>query len=298
SKLPEKSGHQKPRVSDSLNKCQSYPHSSLLSAPVELQNSKLSATSATHYYINLRTPEAEYAYRAQCNKKSTEQDGIYTCEDHGRQDPLTYRYNFKAKVTDGSAIAKFTFFTKAAEKIDGRPCSKLAEKYRGTNQQRLPSEIVCINGKKQIFQVQYTPSTRKGAGEFTVVDILDIQPAIETQHIGAVLATSTSTATEASTSKDKGIPETPPQDIIEQTTDTIISTISFQKSKRESARKGSGSIETATEIEPAIKDNPTMVVTTSSITFHPQEKPEDVPKETEHQVCRSQNTTENKHPKK
>ncbi|GKB50779.1 DNA helicase [Tanacetum coccineum] len=67
SKLPEKSGHRKPRVSDSLNKCQSYPQSSIVSALFKLQNLKLSATSATHYYINLRTPEAEYAYRAYPN---------------------------------------------------------------------------------------------------------------------------------------------------------------------------------------------------------------------------------------
>ncbi|GJW42998.1 nucleic acid-binding, OB-fold protein [Tanacetum coccineum] len=162
---------------------------------------QLSATSATHYYINPQTPEAEYAFRvfkqkyasnpplqrirfmcesiiasveenrgwhyascSQCNKKSTEQDGVYTCEDHGLQDPLTYRYNFRAKVTDATTTAQFTFFTKAGEKIDGRPCSELAEKYRGANPQRFPSEIVGI--------------------------------------IGAVLVTSTTMAMEASTSKE------------------------------------------------------------------------------------------------
>ncbi|GJZ95871.1 DNA helicase [Tanacetum coccineum] len=41
-----------------------HPHSSLLSAPTELQNTKLAATPATYYYINPRTPEAEYTHTA------------------------------------------------------------------------------------------------------------------------------------------------------------------------------------------------------------------------------------------
>ncbi|GJY04881.1 DNA helicase [Tanacetum coccineum] len=123
-------------------------------------NVQLSATSASHYYINPRTPEAEYAYTvfkekynlnpplqgilftceamitavaenrdgnysscSQCNKKMTKQNDTYTCEDHGIQDPPTYRYNFKATVTDGSVTAQFTFFTNAGEKITGHPCS-------------------------------------------------------------------------------------------------------------------------------------------------------------------------------
>ncbi|GKC90004.1 hypothetical protein Tco_1150653 [Tanacetum coccineum] len=33
----------------------------------------------------------------------THQNGTCICEDHGRQDPVTYRYKFKAAVTDGTA---------------------------------------------------------------------------------------------------------------------------------------------------------------------------------------------------
>ncbi|GKF18381.1 hypothetical protein Tco_0063299 [Tanacetum coccineum] len=74
--------------------------------------------------------------------------------------------------------------------------------------------------------------------------------------------------------------ETPPHDIIEQTANTIVSTISVQKSERESTTKGNESTETAAEIEPVVKDNSTMAVTTSNTTFLPQEKPQDVPKDT------------------
>ncbi|GJU62464.1 ribonuclease H-like domain-containing protein [Tanacetum coccineum] len=99
-----------------------------------------------------------YSSCSQCNKKSTKTNGSYTYEDHGIQDPLTYRYNFKAMVNDATATAYFTFFTKA--------------------------------------------------GQFTVVDILDIHPVIETKNTGTTLDTSTSETTEESTSKGKNIAST------------------------------------------------------------------------------------------
>ncbi|GJZ91681.1 DNA helicase [Tanacetum coccineum] len=37
-----------------------------------------------------------YSSCSQCSKKSTGQNDNYTCKDHGKQDPPTYRYNFKA----------------------------------------------------------------------------------------------------------------------------------------------------------------------------------------------------------
>ncbi|GJW01098.1 nucleic acid-binding, OB-fold protein [Tanacetum coccineum] len=158
---------------------------------------QLTATPATYYYINPRTPEAEYAYTAfkekysftpplqtskyryedpeqekmrnrqtletllqqnptsykgirftceamitsvqenrdwkyascsECNKGSTQVNGIYTCADHGKQDPVTYRYNFKGTTTDATTIAQFTFFTNVGEKITGHSCSQLAQR--------------------------------------------------------------------------------------------------------------------------------------------------------------------------
>ncbi|GKD07816.1 nucleic acid-binding, OB-fold protein [Tanacetum coccineum] len=56
----------------------------------------------------------KYPSCSECSKSSTQQNGKYVCEDHGKQDPVTYRYKFKAAVTDGTTTAQFTFFTKAA----------------------------------------------------------------------------------------------------------------------------------------------------------------------------------------
>ncbi|GJR34595.1 nucleic acid-binding, OB-fold protein [Tanacetum coccineum] len=46
-----------------------------------------------------------YASCSQCSKASVKRNGINTCEDHGEQEPPTYRYNFKATVADGTATA-------------------------------------------------------------------------------------------------------------------------------------------------------------------------------------------------
>ncbi|GJV89430.1 DNA helicase [Tanacetum coccineum] len=236
---------------------------------------QLTATPATYYYINPRTPEAEYAYTvfkekyrltpplqtskyryedpeqekmrniqtlqkllqqnptsykgvrftceamitsvrenrdwkyascSQCSKGSTQLNGIYTCEDHGKQDPVTYRYNFKATATDGTSTAQFTFFTNAGQKITGHPCSQLAQKYKETGDRQFPIEIVNIIGKKHIFQIRFAPSTKKGAGEFVAEDILDIETAVETHTTGTgtILATGSATSSKESTSIDKG----------------------------------------------------------------------------------------------
>ncbi|GJV43475.1 DNA helicase [Tanacetum coccineum] len=60
-----------------------------------------------------------YSSCSQCTKASTKQSGIYVCANYGNQDPPTYRYIFKATVTDGTATAEFTFFTNAGQKITG-----------------------------------------------------------------------------------------------------------------------------------------------------------------------------------
>ncbi|GJT39686.1 nucleic acid-binding, OB-fold protein [Tanacetum coccineum] len=130
-----------------------------------------------------------YSSCSQCNKKSTKADDIYTCEDHGIQDPLTYRYSFKATVSDATVVAYFTFFTKAGEKITGGPCSELVAKYKSMDQRQLPIELVNIIGKTQIFQIHFTPSTRRGSDQFKVVDILDIHPALETEHTETTIKT-------------------------------------------------------------------------------------------------------------
>ncbi|GJR27193.1 DNA helicase [Tanacetum coccineum] len=59
------------------------------------------------------------------------------------------------------------------------------------------------NGTRMI--VHFAPSTRKGAGEFVVEDVLDIQTAVATHTAGTgtILATSSATTTKESASKDK-----------------------------------------------------------------------------------------------
>ncbi|GJY05974.1 hypothetical protein Tco_0371914 [Tanacetum coccineum] len=130
---------------------------------------QLSTTSATHYYINLRTPEAEYAYTAE-----------YV--------------------------------------LHVNPQSHLLQKIETGTTHYVANAV---------FQIQFTPNTPKEAGEFTVVDVLDIQSAIETKNIG------TSATTKESTKKDKSIPGTPPEDIVEQIAQIVVSTIPNQKSETE-----------------------------------------------------------------
>ncbi|GKA41917.1 DNA helicase [Tanacetum coccineum] len=132
-----------------------------------------------------------------CNKASTKRSGVYVCEDHEKQEPPTYRYNFKATITDATATAEFTFFTEAGEKIRGHPCSHLMEKFETTDKTQLPVEMVNIVGKKHIFQIQFAPSTQKGAGRFIVNDVLDIKSTVEKTNIGLMI--------NESTNKDKGV---------------------------------------------------------------------------------------------
>ncbi|GJV02996.1 nucleic acid-binding, OB-fold protein [Tanacetum coccineum] len=171
---------------------------------------QLDTTSTTFYYINPHTKEAadankmfkekyelnpplqgirftceamitnlnknrswNYVSCSQCNNASTKRSGVYVCEDHEKQDPPTYRYNFNATVTDATSTAEFTFFTEAGEKITGNPCSHLMEKFETTDKTQLPVEMVNIVGKKHIFQIQFAPSTQKGAGRFIVNDVVN-----------------------------------------------------------------------------------------------------------------------------
>ncbi|GKC77222.1 DNA helicase [Tanacetum coccineum] len=170
---------------------------------------QLSPTSATYYYINPQTSEAEYAYTEEYALHVKLQSHLLQKIEAGTIHPVAsatknqQKYNFKATVSDATAVAYFTFFTKACEKITGGPCSELVAKYKSMDQRQLPIELVNIIGKTQIFQIHFTPSTRRGSGQFTVVDILDIQPALETEHTCITLDATITEVTEESTSKGK-----------------------------------------------------------------------------------------------
>ncbi|GJU76322.1 DNA helicase [Tanacetum coccineum] len=83
-----------------------------------------------------------YPSCSQCKKLSTKINDIDTCEDHGKQTPPTYRYNFKATVADSTATAEFTFFTKAGQKITDHSCSDVMQKFEATDKTKLPVELV------------------------------------------------------------------------------------------------------------------------------------------------------------
>ncbi|GJU73232.1 nucleic acid-binding, OB-fold protein [Tanacetum coccineum] len=77
----------------------------------------------------------KYPSCSECSKALTQQNGTYICEDHGRQDPVTYRDS---------------------------------QHHR----------------QKHIFQIRYTPLTQRGVGAFIADDVLDNQPAIQTEDAG------------------------------------------------------------------------------------------------------------------
>ncbi|GJR46962.1 nucleic acid-binding, OB-fold protein [Tanacetum coccineum] len=159
------------------------------------------ATPATHYYINPQTAEAKRVYTIfkekynsnpplqiakyrcqdpdECSKASNKLNDTYVCEDHGKQDPVTYRYKFKTAVADGTATTQFTFFTKA--------------------------EIVNTIGKRRIFQIRYASSTQRGAAAFIADDVLDIQPAIQIEGAGNAVAASSATPSKETAGKEKHI---------------------------------------------------------------------------------------------
>ncbi|GJZ76812.1 nucleic acid-binding, OB-fold protein [Tanacetum coccineum] len=147
----------------------------------------------------------------ECKKLSTKINGIDTCEDHGKQIPPTYRYNFTATVADGTATAEFTFFTEAGQKIVGQSCSDVMQKFEASDKTKLPVELVNTIGTNHIFQIQFSPNTHKGAGRFIVNDVLDIQTTHEQQDadngLNTQLATGTVLTIQDSTSKDSSMPD-------------------------------------------------------------------------------------------
>ncbi|PWA57527.1 nucleic acid-binding, OB-fold protein [Artemisia annua] len=46
-----------------------------------------------------------------CSIKARNSNGVYDCREHGILSETSYRYNFKATVTDNTETAQFTFFT-------------------------------------------------------------------------------------------------------------------------------------------------------------------------------------------
>nr|GEX02196.1 DNA helicase [Tanacetum cinerariifolium] len=95
---------------------------------IAVSSCRLSATPATHYYINPKTQEATNAY-------------TMFKEKYSLNPPLPVTkiwYNFRATVADETATAEFTFFTAAGQKITGHPRSHLRQKFEATDKTQLP----------------------------------------------------------------------------------------------------------------------------------------------------------------
>ncbi|GJW36332.1 DNA helicase [Tanacetum coccineum] len=150
----------------------------------------LAATPATHYYINPVIPEADQTRDA---------------------------YNFKGIVTDGTADAQFTFFTPAGDKVAGHPCSELGHKYKEADPRDIPIEILNTKGRKHIFQIRFSSSTRKGPTDFIVDDVLD-KP-------------DKPTISQSTSSSGKKAPGTPPHDVQDTVAETFVTATATDKNQ-------------------------------------------------------------------
>ncbi|GJW35404.1 hypothetical protein Tco_0058324 [Tanacetum coccineum] len=103
------------------------------------------------------------------SRDSNTEELLQTQNERGCATP----FNFKATVTNTTADGQFTFFTPTDDQATGHPCSELAQKYKQADPRQTLSEILNIKGKKHVFRIHFSSSTRKGSGDFTVDAILD-----------------------------------------------------------------------------------------------------------------------------
>nr|GEU67109.1 DNA helicase [Tanacetum cinerariifolium] len=80
---------------------------------------------------NPETRDWHYASCSQCNQKVFDGDDIPQCVNHGPQPNYTFRYNFKAAISDGTGTGYFTFFTPngtPAVEVLEYPCTQASKK--------------------------------------------------------------------------------------------------------------------------------------------------------------------------
>ncbi|GJU70989.1 DNA helicase [Tanacetum coccineum] len=201
------------------------------------KDTQLSATPATHYYINPQTPEAQHVYtefKEKYNFNPPLQIAKYRCQDP-KEEKIRNRQTLHTLLEQNPTTFKGVHFTcegmitSVQENIDWKypscsKCSKgstqqngtyicedhgrqdpVAQKYKETGQQQFPTEIVNTIGKKHIFQIRYAPSTQQRAGAFIADDVLDIQLAVQTEDTGTAVATSSATPSKETVGKEKHI---------------------------------------------------------------------------------------------
>ncbi|GJU65350.1 hypothetical protein Tco_1247185 [Tanacetum coccineum] len=156
---------------------------------------QLAATPATHYYINSRAPEAEYIYtvlRARKNEEQTDFGQAATAKPHKLQVSMRIKAGSMHHVAN---VAKLQL-------------NKMA-----------PTPVKTMKNKTNDLEFHYAPSKGKEAGEFIVDDILDIQPAVETQTTGTPSSASApaikSMETRKEASKAKGESEFIADDVLD-----------------------------------------------------------------------------------
>ncbi|GJW87353.1 nucleic acid-binding, OB-fold protein, partial [Tanacetum coccineum] len=149
-----------------------FPISTLLQENPDTYKAVRFTAEATIIRINTAR-DWYYVSCNQCIKMLIDGYDTPTCPDHGPQSHVTYRYNFKAFLSDHSATATFTFFTPNAEILTGVSCPDLVTKYNTPNQRDFPQEILELAGRHHIFQFHYNPYCSKGRVDFYFDDILD-----------------------------------------------------------------------------------------------------------------------------
>nr|GEV37585.1 DNA helicase [Tanacetum cinerariifolium] len=95
----------------------------------------------TAFATKIRINTSRNWYYESCNKcvqKITDTDG--TCPDHRPEPNPTYRYNFKAVISDHSATKSFTFFTPNANILTKAACPELVKKYNNPSPRSSASE--------------------------------------------------------------------------------------------------------------------------------------------------------------
>ncbi|PWA89105.1 helitron helicase-like domain-containing protein [Artemisia annua] len=108
-----------------------------------------------------------------CSLKAEYNDGIFDCKVHGSLEYPSYRYNFKANLTDNTATTTITFFTPKANDIVGIDCNSLVASLANTDPRTIPEKIQQIVGKRHIFQFQYKTSSKQLQPEFIFSELLD-----------------------------------------------------------------------------------------------------------------------------
>ncbi|PWA43640.1 replication protein A 70 kDa DNA-binding subunit [Artemisia annua] len=143
-----------------------------------------------------------YPSCATCPNKIQVNEGVIECKIHGALLSPTYRYNFKAYVTDPTATITMTFFSPKADDIVGVKCETLVNSLQNPDPREFPEKILAPIGKRHIFQFHYNTNSRQGPVTFILYEILD-KPDAQTH----IKDKPSGTAIESSQTIEKNVPE-------------------------------------------------------------------------------------------